>query len=204
MMPTGLSSEAIHRGAPLDRAGLRAAIDTAGRREPGKRLLALLRPAVARRVGQAVHRQSGQAGFDEMVVRQLDELEVVGGHVGNALGVGGRVGVGAADRDHRQPGSGQRVAHGRVVVVGDDAVAPPLRDAGQAGAKVLLEEQVPFGACRAQVGADAGNDLAVVDLVGVEQQRHMVRRGWRLAAGLAASARTVRQGIFRGELRQKR
>jgi hypothetical protein len=47
---------------------------------------------------QAVHREPQQAGFDQVVARELDEFEVVGGHIGHANGVVGRFGTHRHDR----------------------------------------------------------------------------------------------------------
>ena len=174
------------RAVPVDRAGLQAAVHASAGRQPREGPLALLGPAVAGRLRQAVHRQGRQAGFHQVVVRELDELEVVGRDVGHAGRIAACVGVGAAHGHHRDGQVGKRGPHVRIVVVGNDAVDPPLRQAGQAGAEVVLEEQVPVGAGRVQVGADAFDDLAVVDLVGVEQQHHVMRRVALLPTAITA------------------
>ena len=81
-------------------------------------------------------------------------------------------------------GSGQsreRFADGGIVEVGDDAVAVEALDAGQAAAKIFFEKEIPRDARRQQVVADAGDDLAVVDLVRVEQQRDPMGASERFA-----------------------
>ena len=76
-------------------------------------------------------------------------------------------------------GSGQsreRFADGGIVEVRDDAVAFESLDAGEARAKIFFEKEIPRDARRQQVVADAGDDLAVIHLVRVEQQRDPMGR----------------------------
>src|SRR5574337_1198354 len=64
------------------------------------------------------------------------------------------------------------------VEVGDDAVAAPVGQAGQPAAEVLFHEQVPADPGGCQVRSDAGDDLPVVYLVRIEQQRDAMDTMW--------------------------
>jgi hypothetical protein len=109
-----------------------------------------------------------------VVVGQLDDLEVIGGHVGNA----GRVGVFARIR----------AAHGHH---GHAAVRQRRATAGSSKSAMMpspCQRSMPgrrqrksssrnrsHDARGVQVGGDARDDVAVIDLVPVEQQRDVVR-----------------------------
>jgi hypothetical protein len=75
-----------------------------------------------------------------VIARHLDQLEVVGGDVGHVLGVGGLV---SYEPPTATTGTRLRVGagHGRIVKVGDDAVALPVLDAGQAQAEVFFRNR---------------------------------------------------------------
>ena len=59
--------------------------------------------------------------------------------------------------------------------IGNDAVATPLADADGTAAEILFHEQVPFHARTRDVLPDAGDDLPVVNLVGIEEKRDAMR-----------------------------
>jgi hypothetical protein len=80
----------------------------------------------------------------------------------------------------------------------------PLSQTGQTRPKVVFDKEIPLGARRAQVGTDPGNDFAVINLVGVEQQRDVVRRVTRLALDCAPPGRRGWQLALQYGLRQKR
>ncbi len=173
----------LHRFVPRGRAGAVAAVDfdfhVVAPHQRAKRVLALLGPAVFHGLGLAETGEAAQARFDQVVVGQLDELEIIGGHVGHAEGIAAFVFVGAAHGHHGNAAARERGGDGRIVEVGDDTVALPVFDAGQAQAEVFFEEQVPRGARAGQVGGDARDDFAIEDLVRVEQQGDPVRLGHR-------------------------
>ena len=121
-----------------------------------------------------------------MLERARHQQLVVGGHVGDLSRVAGGVFIGAADGDDRHMGTRERPRDGGIVVVRDDAVALPLVDAVEAKAEVLLQEQVPGHARLLHIVTDADEDLAVIDLAGVEQQGHAQDCG---AAGPVGPAR---------------
>ena len=105
-----------------------------------------------------------------MLVGQLNQGMVIGGHIGNALGVLADILIRATHRHHWKPTAGQRLANQRVIEVGNDAVPLPTLDTAQAAEEVFFQEQVPGCAGAAQVIANAGDDAAVVDFAAVEQQ----------------------------------
>ena len=82
---------------------------------------------------------------------------------------------------------GEAIGHQQIgiVEIGDDAVALPALDAGQAAAKILFQEQIPRYARGVQVGGDARDDVAVVDFIAVKQQRDPVR-GRQFHAGVSS------------------
>ncbi|MNT05962.1 hypothetical protein D3C72_1406100 [compost metagenome] len=191
----------LHRLVPRRRAGGDAPVHVGAHvvalHQGAKCRFALLRPAVDVGLGQAETGETRQARFHQVFIGQLDDLEIIGRHIRDA----GRVILGARIRathgHHGQAAVRQRFADGGIVKIGDDAVALPAFDAGQAAAEILFQEQVPRHARRVQIGGDARDDVAVVDFIPVKQQRDPVRG--RHLHGVSSRARS-----FHGYLRPAR
>ncbi|KRP46525.1 hypothetical protein TU77_27660 [Pseudomonas synxantha] len=164
----------LHRAVPQRRAGAQAAIDlhlqAIAVHQAAKGFLTLLGPTIGLGFGQAETGKPRQPGLDQMLVGQLHQGMVIGGDIGNALGVRACVLIRTTHRHHRYPTPSQRLADQRVIEVGNDAVPLPTLDTAQTAKKILLQEQVPGRAGTAQVIADTGDDAAVVDFAAVEEQ----------------------------------
>ncbi|RMT68374.1 hypothetical protein ALP29_05281 [Pseudomonas syringae pv. avii] len=164
----------LHRAVPQRRTGAQAAIhlylQAIALHQAAKSFLTLLGPPIGLGFGQAETGKPRQPRLHQMLVGQLHQGMVIGGHIGNALGVLAHILIRPTHRHHRYPTPSQRLADQRVIEVSNDAVPLPTLDTAQAAEEVLFQEQVPGCAGAAQVIANAGDDAAVVDLAAVEQQ----------------------------------
>lgn len=170
----------FHRRVPQRRAGAEPAIhlhrQAIALQQAAEGFFALLGPTVDIGFRQAETGKARQPGFDQVFIGQLDQGEIVGGHVRSMPWVSPLILIRPAHRHHRHMHTRQRGAHRRVVEVGNDPVAMPALDTLEPADEVLFQEQIPRHPRTAQVVADPGDDAAIVDLVAIEQQGNPVHR----------------------------
>ena len=97
----------------------------------------------------------------------LDQGMVIGGNVVDRRIVFGRM-VGAADAHNRDVDVGQQLLDDGIVIVGDDAIAQPVFDVLQTGAKIFFNKNIPFGLRRLQIFTNTFHHLTVVGFIGIE------------------------------------
>lgn len=108
-----------------------------------KSVLALGGPAFAARAGQPIKRKTLHAFLFQVQEGAFHQRVVVGRDVMHCGIVLRRV-VGATDADNRNVCAFQQVFNLPIVKIGNHAVAQPLLDIIDPGAKVLFDKNIPF------------------------------------------------------------